>query len=300
MKFEFWWQKLEQFYIFSLELVLWGMISDWSWTNGEMTERQGVEGACRISGSFSRGWLSTSCVSCTAQKNERSHRSWWDRGFTENKQNSRRGQVKHTKNGRFDQCAIYWFCEILLGWPRSSFGFFLNIVGKKPWWTFGQRQYIEHCVINSFPFRTIAQFLFLISLELELHKSEVGPVVAVIRGVLLPSQGCWCLAVPGTSPQQQTTPLRMPVKTLSKNCGAGGHLNCRAFSHFVHLKHWFYYRGSSSQKLGRSPFNTIVDLYVPFLIISSTIWAGIFNLLSSHCLHHESFLSKYVLSLTVF
>lgn len=209
-------------------------------------------------------------------------------------------RLKHTKNGRFDQCAIYWFCEILLGWPRSSFGFFLNIVGKKPWWTFGQRQYIEHCVINSFPFRTIAQFLFLISLELEIHKSEVGPVVAVTSSVLLPSQGCWCLAVPGTSAQQQTTPLRMPVKTLSKNCGAGDHLNCRAFSHFVHLKHWFYYRGSSSQKLGKSPFNTIVDLYVPFLIISSTIWAGIFNLLSSHCLHHESFLSKYVLSLTVF
>lgn len=24
-------------------------------------------------------------------------------------------RLKHTKNGRFDQCAIYWFCEILLG-----------------------------------------------------------------------------------------------------------------------------------------------------------------------------------------
>ena len=74
--------------------------------------------------------------------------------------------------------------------PEVPLGFSLISYEKNHDELFGQRQYIEHCVINSFPFRTIAQFLFLISLELEIHKSEVGPVVAVIRGVLLPSQGC--------------------------------------------------------------------------------------------------------------
>ena len=35
-------------------------------------------------------------------------------GDLKKKKNSRRGQVKTLKNGRFDQCVMYCYCEILL------------------------------------------------------------------------------------------------------------------------------------------------------------------------------------------
>ena len=189
------------------------MISNWSWTNGEMTKRQGVEDACRITGSFNRCWLSTTCVSCTAQENEWSHRSWCDWGFKNKKKYSRRGQVKTLKNGRFDQCVMYCYCEILLDWRRSSFGFFLNIIGKNHDELFGQRQYIEHCVISSFPLRISALFLFLISLEVEIHKSEVGTSCRSDWQRPPAEPGCWHVAEWVTH-----SATNHPTENASKTC----------------------------------------------------------------------------------